>query len=480
MLSAAFFFSVFLSTVWCFYSLSNLSGGEANHFAVSVSVVFLPILILWVIFGYIYQYTSASILNKNMYSLFKQMKRNQETAEVIARALLEAKEDAKNDVILGKFDIFVADMNELLSEIIMRCGLVSSEQIDALWIKVKNGGKWAFGKVIIELAQKQPNLPNQIMQKALKEPILGGTILEFCSRYQSLVSALEKHDNEHLFLNMVETGVLGKVFSLLAVPADSIRQNRDLTLARRQMEEPDVKEISPIKEIVSPIYEEERKEEKSSERLSESARRLFINTFRKKEVTPEPETKDPLTMAFEKSFGNSYEEKETISTEAPSDEEVYDEEVVTIAEENQQEYLGADDNTSEEYQNEEPEPSEEENSMPEIILQTETQPHFEQKEIIPEPHFEKEDPVSEPHFEVKEEVSSVITPELTAGFQNTQEKLADIKKEWEKAKQRDLQASREPEPTLSPQEGMPEPKINKDNDFSYPFSGWMNTDNYEK
>lgn len=479
MLSAAFFFSVFLSTVWCFYSLSNLSGGEANHFAITVAVVFLPILILWVIFGYIYQYTSASILNKNMYSLFKQMKKNQETAEVIARALLEAKEEEKNDIVLGKFDIFIADMNELLSEIIMRCELVSAEQIDALWIKVKNGGKWAFGKVIIELAQKQPNLPNQIMQKALKEPVLGGTILEFCSRYQSLVNALEKHDNEHLFLNMVETGVLGKVFSLLALPADSIRQNRDLTLARKQMEETDVKEISPIKEIVSPVYEE-IKEDRSSERLSESARRLFINTFRKKEVTPEPEVKDPLSMAFEKSFGNNYEEKETIPMDAPSDEEVYDEEDLAIVEESRQEYSEPEDNTLVEYQNEETEPSEEENSMPEIILRTETMPHLEQETIDSEPHFEQEKSVSEPHFESKEEISSVITPELTAGFQNTQEKLADIKKEWEEAKQRDLQASREPEPSLLPQEGMPEPKINKDNEFSYPFSGWMNTDNYEK
>ena len=42
---------------------------------------------------------------------------------------------------------------------------------------------------------------------------------------------------ERMFLNVVETGVLGKVFSLLAGPADSIRQNRELTLTHSQMTE---------------------------------------------------------------------------------------------------------------------------------------------------------------------------------------------------------------------------------------------------
>ena len=186
-----------------------------------------------------------------MYSLFKQIRKNQETNEVIARVLLEARNSLKDNVMLNKFDIFISDINELLAEIIVRGQLLSEEQTDKLWVKVKNGGHWTFGKTIIELSLSQPALMNQLLQKALSDAVLSGTILEFCSRYQSLVSALEKHDSERFFLNMVETGVLGKVFSLFANPADSIRQNRELTLAHKQMNDSKEKEdtlFAPKKE----------------------------------------------------------------------------------------------------------------------------------------------------------------------------------------------------------------------------------------
>lgn len=461
MLSAAFFFSVFISIVWAFYALSNISGGEINHFVVAVAVVFLPIIIIWLVFGYIYQYISASIFNKNMYSLFKQMKKNQETAEVIARALLESREEAKNNTIISKFDIFVSDMNELLSDIVRRAGLVSDEQIDALWIKVKNGGKWAFGKVIIELAQKQPNLSHRLLQKALAEPILGGTILEFCSRYQSLVNALEKHDSERIFLNVIETGVLGKVFSLFAQPADSIRQNRDLTLVRKQINEVNYVETSPEHDFSAPLNIREP-EEKPTEQINESARRLFVNTFRKKETKPEnQETKDPLTMAFAKSFGNMQEEEtpDRIEPSLISETMVQDEEPESVTE--------IVENTPVEEKEVVIEDKIETISMPEIVISKEepaVAPKFEEE---PEPYFEKED-----------DLQSQVTPELTVGFHEAQEQLEDIKKEWEAAKQRDLQSGQEQEKTL--EEGMPEPKINNNEDFSYPFGGWMNTDNYEK
>ena len=465
MLSIAFFFSVFISVVWAFYALSNATGGDVNHFVVTAAVVFLPIIIVWLVFGYIYQYISTSVLNKNMYSLFKQMKKNQETAEVIARALIEAKEESKNNTVISKFDIFISDMNELLSDIIKRSELVSDEQIDALWVKVKNGGKWAFGKVIIELAQKQPNLPNKLLQKALAEPVLGGTILEFCSRYQSLINALEKHDNERLFLNMVETGVLGKVFTLLAHPADSIRQNRDLTLVRRQINETDYAEMAVEDEFLAPAAENHTEKTKPQEKISENARRLFINTFRKKE-NQEPEAKDPLTEAFAKSFGVIEKNEEETDRQIPSlssenilgEEETSDGQIFDEADEKEnQKDLEKEDKQQEETVS----------SMPEIIISRE-EPLFEQNyEEDTEPHFEKEEPRSK------------ITPELTAGFQNTQEKLEDIRKEWEEAKQRDALSTKESTHTEEA-EGMPEPQINKDSDFSYPFGGWMNTDNYEK
>lgn len=433
MLSAIFFFSIFSSVVWIFYAFLNISNGEINQFAVSTIIFVLPLFVLWAIFGYIYQYISASVFNKNMFSLFKQMKKNQEFSDVIARTLLEARNCLQDNLILSKFDVFIDDMNELLADIIKRSQLVSLEQLDNLWIKVKNGGKWTFGKVIIEVAQAQPNLSSKLLQKALSDPVLSGTILEFCSRYQSLVNALEKHDQARFFLNIIETGVYGKVFSILATPADSIRQNRDLSLTHKQMSNIDEQE-SDNSTILSDSFSHNENIDNepttnetpsfTSNKLSENARRLFVNTFRKKDnesknVDTKTSEKDPLSLAFAKSFGSKEETHFSFET--------------------------IEDHTDTESNFETPE----ESSMPDINLSVDD-------EI--------------------ESIPSVITPELTEGFQNTQDKLASIKKEWEEAKKRDLTATQKE----TNEEGMPEPKINNDRDFSYPFGGWMDTENYDK
>lgn len=445
MLSAAFFFSVFTSFVWIFYAFSNLNNGDLNHFSLMIMIIVLPIFILWSVFGYIYQYNSTSVLNKNMYTLFRQMKKNHELSDATARILLEARGTLLDNIILSKFDVFIADMNELLADIIKRSQLIPAEQVDNLWIKVKNGGKWAFGKVIIDVAQSQPTLPNKLLQKALTDTVLSGTILEFCSRYQSLINALEKHDQACLFLNIIETGVFGKVFSLLAMPADSIRQNRDLSLAHEQMapsesDDRDAEDSFALPESFAPEYnlsqdnKEGAEKESSSSKISENARRLFVNTFRKKEPRlsdeslEDTESNDPLSVAFAKSFGPSSNEdkRQPRLTER--------QEILSDTRENREE----------------------------------SYPTFEDSSSMPEINLTKETSLSEE--------TSAITPELTAGFQNTQEKLASLKKEWEEAKQRDLRVV----PTSAEEEGMPEPKISNDSDFSYPFGGWANENNYDK
>ena len=445
MLSAAFFVSVFSSIIWLFYSISNMSGENMESFSLSVAVVALPILILWVVFGYIYQYFSTSVLNKNMYSLFKQMRKNQEYADAMIKVLLESHDSYKNGIILNKFDMFIADMNELLSEIIERGNLSTSEQIDSLWVKVKNGGKWALGKVLIDVYQNQPNLPKILLEKSLKDVILGGTILEFCSRYQNLINMLEKHDQERIFLNVIETGVFGKVFSLLAGPADSIRQNRDLSLAHKQMAEDTPQEnegFSDVDEAEKEVDTEKSnivfipQKEPEKKPLSENARQMFLNTFTRKKTEnvkeDVQENADPLSMAFAKSFGNPSED---IS-------------------------MPREPHFSEDIE----EPSEH--------VETENEPKENEEEevsIIPE---------EKPLQDIFAPTPSVVTSELESGFQQTQNQLADLKKEWEEAKQRDLSAQQEP--VFQKEEGMPEPKISNDEDFSYPFGEWMNAENYHK
>ena len=236
MLAFAFFASVFTSFMWLIYMILYLRDkvGSAGFntlglldIALYVALLILPICVLWMIFGYVYQYLTFQKQNHNMHSLFQQMKKNQDYTDLVARVLLEMEQELKDGFILNKFELFIADMNELLAETIQRGALASPDQIDRLWAKVRNGGKWAFGKVIIEVNANQNSFGNRLVGKAATDSVLAGTVLEFCARYQNLLTILEKHDKERIFLAVIETGVYGKVYSILAPLAGQIRNSRN-------------------------------------------------------------------------------------------------------------------------------------------------------------------------------------------------------------------------------------------------------------
>jgi hypothetical protein len=48
-------------------------------------------------------------------------------------------QEIKDGFILGKFDLFIADMNELIADLLLRCNIASAEQIERLWTKVQYG-----------------------------------------------------------------------------------------------------------------------------------------------------------------------------------------------------------------------------------------------------------------------------------------------------------------------------------------------------
>lgn len=445
MLAFAFFIAVFSSLMWLIYMFNYLYDKLAGvafsslglaDLSIYVALIILPILVLWMVFGYINQFMSFRTLNNNMYSLFKQMKKNQDYTDLVSRILLEAEQEIKDGFILNKFDLLIADMNELLAEIIQRAMLASPEQIERLWLKVQNGGKWAFGKVIIEVSQHQSEFGGRIIRKAQTDKVLAGTILEFCARYQSMLTLLEKHDKERVFLTMLETGVYGKVYSILAPLADDIRRGRDANTLRAQLNEapetficqPTAEPIAepapirieePAEEIPAPRFEP--KESKRYPSVDEETRNSFLKMFspfkrkESKDEDEEPEEKDPFSLALEKSFSNT---GDISAPEAPRLEQ----------------------------------PQEEEK---EFFLQT---PEPENNDIIlPRPIPRTEEEVAAP----------IIREEDKIGFTHTQKTLNSLKKEWEEMKK----AESQPAPRK-------EPELTRDEDYAYPFGGWTDEENY--
>lgn len=325
MLTLILFGAVFSSIIWLVYAIqfitSSLSGmsffdaGIVNVLLYSIFVC-LPILIIWAVFGFVCQYIFNKVAAKQMFRLFSQMKKNQEYSDLLARIMLETEQNIKNSFVLGRFDLIVADMNELLSEFLKRERLASAEQIENLWIKVQNGGKWSFGKVVIENYNQQQDFQKKIFANAQEDNLLAGTIMEFCARYQTLLNLLEKHDKERILLGIVETGVFGKVFAILAPIADELHRTKEMFAPKEQKEIFQPKENNLVAGTNRPIMGENAataetfapnrtvKDEKSPNKITK-----FFEKFipQKQDISLQPAPKDAFSLALERSFGKEPE-----------------------------------------------------------------------------------------------------------------------------------------------------------------------------
>ena len=255
------------------------------------------------------------------------MKKNQDYTDLVVRVMLDAEHEIKDGFVINKFDIFVADMNELLADIVQRCNAASSLQLEQLWTRVKNGERWTIGKTLIEAAKNYADFSTYLAEKARKDSVFKGTLLEFCARYQSLSALLEKHDRDRVFITIIETGVMGKVYSILAPVSEEIKRSKEIsalkakpsftetnTLDKSLPEEPET--FKALDRRVNESREEDSNALKvnlEAEKPTNSSQNSFgfiSSLFRKKRIntsddfdTEESDKQDPFTLALERSFG---------------------------------------------------------------------------------------------------------------------------------------------------------------------------------
>ena len=469
MLALSFFTVVFSSLLWVIYAIvqvaDKLSDGALNNagivdISIYAAFVLLPVFALWVIFGIISQHLHNQNFNRNLFYLLSQMKKNQDYSDLLARIMLEGEQQIKDGFAIQQFDLFISDMNELISEIIQRSSLASPEQIDRLWSKVRNGGKWAFGKVIIEVNQNQPSFQMRIFDKAMKDKVLAGTIMEFCARYLGTVDLFEKHDHEKIFLGIIENGVLGKVYSIFSPISDELRRKRNAALKQKPQNTDFAAQAKSSYQPEMIIDDEEetqklnQQENKISEIISDKVNKIKAPKFslsdtlsflrRKKEeessedFTPANEEKDVLSIALERSFGNNTESKQ--------------EPKFNVFDINVQTNDGSSDNGPKFSIN---------------LPETASNPS-----LISEPDNENS---SELVIEPKEK-SATSKRAPYAEMSSTQRTLDNLRKEWEDLKKAEGSSY---ESTASENKEKPTAE-NDDDNLTYPFGGWTNEDNYNK
>ena len=402
MLAVLFFISVFSSLTWVaymgLYIASKLAGNDLSSLAVAdvalyVGLIIVPVWAVWQIFCLISQYVHSSHIDKKLLQLFTQMKKNQDYTDLIVRVMLDAEHEIKDGFVVNKFDVFVADMNEILADIVQRCNAASSMQMEQLWAKVKNGERWAIAKRLIETSKSHNDFTVYLAEKSRKDEVFKGTLLEFCYRYQNLSALLEKHDRDRVFITILETGVMGKAYSILAPVVDAIDYSFE--------NEPIAEEKEQVVDVSPRILE--MKEPKTEEQNVSFWKK--INPFKKskkEEVAPVMQNEDDdIFAALEKSMNTPKQTHQNYKNNV--DEEPVYEELPRF---------GLSENDTDETEN-----------FPRLSMGV-----TEEK--------------TEPFIELRAEPEEI---------QNTEEPQEENKQEDK-----------------------------DDNNFAYPFGGWVNEDNYKK
>ncbi len=339
MLVFCFFASVFSSVSWLIYSVmfvgsnlvdARLSEQSAEQMLLLLAVVFLPILVIWMVFGFINQFANNRSMNVKQNELLRQLQKNQDYTDLVVRVMLDAEHEIKDGFVINKFDLFVSDMNEALSEIIQRCNIASNAQLEQLWQRVKRGERWTLGKAILDASKSQSTFDAWVREKVGRDKVFRGTLLEFCSRYQNLLQLLEKHDRDRIFLRIIETGVFGKVYSIIAPLADGLSESPVLKVEQPKEQKRDYSSVLKIATMEEPeatqtIVNVDKNDEVAEEEFEAPKRSLFSRIFKREEVLEDDEhEQDPFFKALHNSFQDSDEvdEAETVNMSAPQFESV--------------------------------------------------------------------------------------------------------------------------------------------------------------
>lgn len=322
----AFFLAFFTSVSWLIYAILFVQSKLATEglweqspelMLTLLAVIFLPLLTIWMVFGYVNQYVINKQMNRKQAELLTQLQKNQDYTDLVVRVMLDAEHEIKDGFVINKFEVLINDMNEALSEIIQRCNIASSAQLEQLWQRVGRGERWTLGKAVLEASKSQSTFNAWVSERVGRDKVFRGALLEFCSRYQNLLQLLEKHDRDRVFIRMIETGVLGKVYSIIAPLSSGIggltvsdddhlhvstsQENKDYTsvLKLATMAEPSAQ--NTIMNVDKSDEEDDETEEDVAEKSSIFSR---FKLFGRKSSEPEPSIaeQDPFFKALHNSF----------------------------------------------------------------------------------------------------------------------------------------------------------------------------------
>lgn len=252
----SFFIAAFSSILWFLFglksiNLQNMANNPETFYQVIFSIAF-PIGLIWGIFALIKSTEEQKDIRLQNLRITEQLNKNAETTNALNCALIALEKEFKNSFMLQEVDTLIADCNEILSDIIKRSNSISSAQMEHLWNRTAGGERWLIAKTFIETNNFQPGFTDHLINKAQKDPLLKGSILEFEARTRSLYQLLEMHDTQRIFYNMIEFGAMGKVYNIIIPIAEKLKKINETTIqSEKKVPQQPLKEFNLTEEPAS-------------------------------------------------------------------------------------------------------------------------------------------------------------------------------------------------------------------------------------
>lgn len=216
-----FSFSVAASLLWLggvvFYvyakiGFPQLFGLPPAEVSMIAATAFLPVIFLWMVVGLLYNVMTLRKQGNTVSLLLAQARRSADHAEAMVRTLMETQLQTRSAMVLHNADLFINELNDLLSDIVVRFGLIQPAHTEIVWQRVGDGNRWAFCKVLLQNAENSPKFKEDLKAQLRRDDILSNAVRTFCYRFEQMFTMLERHDIEHYLTKIFEEGSLGRVY----------------------------------------------------------------------------------------------------------------------------------------------------------------------------------------------------------------------------------------------------------------------------
>lgn len=189
----------------CFYYLTVVSPiTETTNIFMVISGVSLPVVLLWLIAGFIYNSFFIRRLVALQSFLISEIRLNSEMQKITMDRI-------ENAEVIKAIAIIKTTLNNILSGVFSAMEVIMPEDLSRLWRMVGSGDSEAIARDFV----KRIN-PTYLRAMALKDERVRANLARFCERYDTMMELIGKYDSYKIIGESFENSDYSKIYAIFS------------------------------------------------------------------------------------------------------------------------------------------------------------------------------------------------------------------------------------------------------------------------